>query len=61
MRLKDQDRDARLGQEGFRVLQFWNPDVLKNAEGVVAGIRSALGLDRETVSPSPLWLRRARK
>ena len=55
MKPEDQIRDARLRQDGYQVLRFWNPDVLKNAEGVVASIRSVLGLDRATLTlvPSP--------
>jgi very-short-patch-repair endonuclease len=35
-------RTAFLEREGFRVLRFWNNDVLKNTDGVVAVIRAAL-------------------
>jgi very-short-patch-repair endonuclease len=35
--------------EGFRVLRFWNNDVLGNLEGVLTTIQTELG----KVSPSP--------
>ena len=45
-------RDSYLGSEGFRVLRFWNNDVLRNTQGVLEMIVSAL----EAV-PSPGALR----
>jgi very-short-patch-repair endonuclease len=38
----DQRRDAYLQAQGFRVLRFWNNDVLGNREGVMARITEAL-------------------
>jgi very-short-patch-repair endonuclease len=38
----DAIRDRRLIDEGFRVLRFWNNDVLGNLEGVLATIQSEL-------------------
>jgi very-short-patch-repair endonuclease len=35
-------RDRRLGEENYRVLRFWNHDVLGNTEGVLATIQSEL-------------------
>jgi very-short-patch-repair endonuclease len=35
-------RDAYLAQEGYRVLRFWNNDVLTNREGVLLTILDAL-------------------
>jgi len=43
----DAIRDARLMQDGYRVLRFWNNDVLANIEGV---IETVLNILRE---PSP--------
>jgi BirA family biotin operon repressor/biotin-[acetyl-CoA-carboxylase] ligase len=40
-------RDAYLRREGFRVLRFWNNDVLKNTQGVLEVILGEL----ETPSP----------
>ncbi|MGE0734356.1 MAG: endonuclease domain-containing protein [Alphaproteobacteria bacterium] len=33
---RDEERSAEFGKHGFRVLRFWNNDVLENAEGVLA-------------------------
>lgn len=53
-RLTDADarRTAYLGQHGFRVLRFWNPDVLSNVEAVVDAIRADI-LEKPP-HPSPL-------
>ncbi len=42
-------RDAWLTTEGYRVLRFWNNDVLANREGVLQKIVDALAID---LSPS---------
>jgi very-short-patch-repair endonuclease len=33
-------RDRRLAEDGYRVLRFWNNDVLANLEGVLATIQT---------------------
>lgn len=38
----DRVRDAALAAKGFRVLRFWNRDVLTNPIGVMDAIREAL-------------------
>ena len=38
----DTKRDAWLRSEGFRILRFWNNDVLKNLRGVLERIAEAL-------------------
>jgi very-short-patch-repair endonuclease len=38
----DARRDQRLIADGYRVLRFWNNDVLGNLEGVLATIQSEL-------------------
>jgi very-short-patch-repair endonuclease len=38
----DAVRDAWFTAQGFRVLRFWNNDILENAEGVAATIAMAL-------------------
>ncbi|MGH6892911.1 MAG: endonuclease domain-containing protein [Dongiaceae bacterium] len=38
----DRKRDAYLRSQGFRVLRFWNNDVLANREGVFRAITEAL-------------------
>jgi very-short-patch-repair endonuclease len=45
--VRDQGRDRYLEAQGFRVLRFWNTEVLTNLEGVVTAIRRAV------VNPSP--------
>jgi very-short-patch-repair endonuclease len=45
--VRDQGRDRYLEAQGFRVLHFWNTEVLTNLEGVVTAIRRAV------VDPSP--------
>jgi very-short-patch-repair endonuclease len=41
----DAVRDAWLTKEGYRVLRFWNNDVLSNREGVLQKIAEALAID----------------
>lgn len=38
----DAIRDRRLGEEGYRVLRFWNNDVLGNTEGVLITIQAEI-------------------
>ena len=40
--MRDQVRDAYLKSEGYRVLRFWNSDVLNNLNGVLETILSSL-------------------
>jgi very-short-patch-repair endonuclease len=47
---QDKQRDTFLGNKGFRVLRFWNNDVLQNVEGVAMIILNAL----ENPHPDPL-------
>ncbi len=46
---RDESRSWILAREGFRVLRFWNNDVLGNRSGVCARILKALG----EPAPSP--------
>ncbi len=39
---KDAARTARLEAHGFKVIRFWNDDVLNNLEGVLTSIADAL-------------------
>ena len=48
----DQQRDAWLRNQGYTVLRFWNNDVMRELEGVLEEIRSALSAN-PTLSPSP--------
>ncbi|MEW5972259.1 MAG: ATP-dependent RNA helicase HrpA [Pseudomonadota bacterium] len=45
----DRQRDAWLEGQGFRVLRFWNNEVMQNLEGVLEAIRLAL----QSPSPQP--------
>jgi very-short-patch-repair endonuclease len=48
----DARRTRFLEAQGYRVLRFWNNDVLQNPEGVVLAIERALA-DRPSPGPSP--------
>lgn len=50
----DAERDAYLAGEGFRVIRFWNNDILTNTEGVSEAIWAALQDGTSTPSPRPL-------
>jgi very-short-patch-repair endonuclease len=49
----DTVRDQRLGEKGYKVLRFWNNDVLGNIEGVLTVIHSELAeaAPHPTLSP----------
>ena len=52
-RLGDHDlRDNELRRQGWRVLRFWNNDILANSWGVLRTIAEALGPAHEE-SPTP--------
>jgi very-short-patch-repair endonuclease len=40
---RDGARDAWLEERGFKVLRFWNHEVLKNPEGVLEVIAAKVG------------------
>jgi very-short-patch-repair endonuclease len=42
MKSQDAQRDAFLQQKGFRVLRFWNNEILGNIEGVMERIWTAV-------------------
>ncbi len=44
---RDVERDAFLVQSGYRVLRFWNSDILRDTENVMSAIHTAL------TAPSP--------
>ena len=44
--VRDEKRAIWLSKEGYRILRFWNNEVLTNIEGVLEKIREAL-------TPSP--------
>ncbi len=41
----DAERDAWLASRGYRVLRFWNNDVMTNLDGVLQSIERLLDLD----------------
>ncbi|MGE3904867.1 MAG: endonuclease domain-containing protein [Reyranellaceae bacterium] len=51
----DQARDAWLSAHGYRVLRFWNNEVLSNTSGVVEAIMAALSENAPSPHPSPRW------
>jgi very-short-patch-repair endonuclease len=51
---RDVVRDQWLCGHGYRVLRFWNNDVIENLEGVLETIASTLQPDGPS-SPSPRW------
>ncbi len=44
----DEKRTATLRDEGWRVVRFWNNDILENLEGVRAKILEAAGVEAST-------------
>jgi len=55
---RDAGRTARLEEQGFRVLRFWNNDVLTNMDGVLEVIAGVLK-EQEEQDPHPNPLPRA--
>lgn len=51
--VKDRERSAWLEGQGFRVIRFWNTDILWNVEGVLAEILEELGAAGDSPSPWP--------
>jgi hypothetical protein len=51
---RDAQRDAYMKGSGYRVLRFWNNDVMQNIEGVLEAIADALSASPPpTPDPSP--------
>ena len=46
---KDEQRTVYLNQKGFKVIRFWNNDILENLEGVMTMLKREL---EETLTPS---------
>jgi very-short-patch-repair endonuclease len=49
----DRQRDAYLATKGYRVLRFWNNDVLSNIGGVLSVIADALAFGSAALPPTP--------
>jgi very-short-patch-repair endonuclease len=47
----DMARDAWFAAQGFRVLRFWNNDILRNPEGVAYSIAATLSVRPQTETP----------
>jgi very-short-patch-repair endonuclease len=50
--IKDRERDSYLQQLGFKVLRFWNSDVLQNINGALENIRENC-LSHPPLNPLP--------
>ena len=42
---RDRERDKWLVDHGYRIVRFWNNDVIKNTEGVLEAIATALNAE----------------
>jgi very-short-patch-repair endonuclease len=49
---RDAERSAYLRSQGYRILRFWNNDVLNNIDGVMEAIPAAM--HQNEASPPPL-------
>jgi primosomal protein N' (replication factor Y) len=56
---RDRARDDYLQRQGWRILRFWNNDVLSNRAGVLQTIVAALA-ERNLLPPYPLPRKRGR-
>ncbi len=56
----DEPRTAYLEQEAFRVMRFWNNEVLRETEAVLEVIKNALIDNNPSPQPSPLAGERGR-
>ncbi len=56
---RDRARSRFLAAQGFRVLRFWNNDVLGNLDGVLLVILEALGGEKAKEDPHPNLLPQA--
>lgn len=60
MATHDETRTAYLRSQGYRVLRFWNYDVMQNIEGVMTVIHQTIA-ESAVQEPPPLTPPRARK
>lgn len=49
----DEVRTRKLNQRGYRILRFWNNEVLTNTDGVLEAILEALASPDPSPQPSP--------
>jgi very-short-patch-repair endonuclease len=50
---RDAMRDAHMKANGYRVLRFWNNEVMQNIDGVLQVIAEAVSAPTPTPDPSP--------
>src|SRR5262249_47493751 len=50
---RDEERSAYLRSRGYRILRFWNNDVLKNIDGVMEAIFAVMHQNEESPPPLP--------
>ena len=50
---RDERRDARLRAQGFTVMRFWNNEIARNLEGVLAAVMAAVTESPPLPCPSP--------
>ncbi len=50
---RDERRDAWLRAQGFKVLRFWNNEIMNNLEGVLVSVMTAVNEVPLSPSPSP--------
>ncbi len=50
--IEDETRSQRLKADGYRVLRFWNSDVMSNIDGVLTEIQNSMAIT-PTPDPSP--------
>jgi very-short-patch-repair endonuclease len=60
VKARDETRTRWLRSEGYRVLRFWNNDIVSNLDGVMETIYAAL-YDSRDAEPAPLKHERRRK
>jgi very-short-patch-repair endonuclease len=51
MQINDDQRTALLEAQGWKVLRFWNNEVLQNIEGVLMELLDAITIDKSDVTP----------
>jgi very-short-patch-repair endonuclease len=51
--IRDTERSIFLESQGYRILRFWNNDVLKNIDGVMEAILAAMHQNEESPPPLP--------
>ena len=47
--VRDASRTRRLEQDGFRVIRFWNNDVMMNLDGVLSRLEDELSIHDDSV------------